>query len=120
MGFAFENFDAIGRFRKSDGEGTIDPSGELPDGSRFQGPADLKRILKDKKELVARNLTEKLMTYALGRGLEYYDERAIRKIVADLGAADYKFSALIIGIVQSDPFRLRRGTDLVKQHAGAE
>jgi mono/diheme cytochrome c family protein len=120
MGFAFENYDAIGRYRSRDGEGAIDPAGELPDGSKFDGPAQLKEILKNKKDLVARNIAEKLLTYALGRGLEYYDERALRKIVADLGAGDYKFSILATSIVTSDPFRLRRGTKLIEQHAGAE
>ncbi len=120
VGFAFENFDAIGRFRAKDLEGPIDPAGELPDGSKFQGPAELKEILKGKKELVARNVTEKLLTYALGRGLEYYDERTIRRIVADMGRADYKFSSLVLGIVNSDPFRLRRGTRLMEQASGAE
>jgi hypothetical protein len=120
MGFAFENFDALGRFRSKDGDATIDPAGELPDGSKFQGPGELKEILKGKKELVVRNLTEKLMTYALGRGLEYYDDRAVRKIGADMAKADYKFSALVAGIVKSDPFRLRRGTKLSDQAAGSE
>ena len=119
VGFAFENYDAIGRHRSKDLEGAIDPSGELPDGSKFQGPSELKDILKGKRELVARNITEKLLTYALGRGLEYYDERTVRKIVADMGKADYKFSSLIIGIANSDPFRLRRGTKMMEQ-AGAE
>lgn len=120
MGFAFENFDAIGRYRTRDGEGPIDPAGELPDGSKFNGPAQLKEILRNKKDLIARNLAEKLLTYALGRGLEYYDERALRKIVADLAAGDYKFATLATSIVTSDPFRLRRGTKLIEQHEGAE
>lgn len=109
LGFAFENFDAIGRFRERDTDGPIDPSGKLPDGRSFQGPADLREILKEKKDLVARNLAEKLTTYALGRGLEYYDERALRKILAEVANSDYRFSSLVVSIVQSDPFRLRRG-----------
>ncbi|HSH95135.1 MAG TPA: DUF1588 domain-containing protein, partial [Roseimicrobium sp.] len=112
LGFAFENFDAIGRFRTSDRDGAIDPAGELPDGSTFKGPGDLKEVLKGKKVLVARNVTEKLMVYALGRGLEFYDERAIKKVMADLEKADYKFSTLVTSIVTSDPFRLRRGKEL--------
>lgn len=120
VGFAFENFDAIGRFRSKDGNDPIDPAGELPDGSKFAGPAQLKEILTGKKDLVARNITEKLLTYALGRGLEYYDERAIRKIVAEMSKADYKFSTLVSGIVNSDPFRLRRGTKLIQEQAGAD
>ncbi len=109
LGFAFENFDAIGRFREKDADGDIDPSGSLPDGSTFQGPADLRTLLRDQKELVTRNLAEKLLTYALGRGLEYYDERALRKMLADVASSEYRFSSLIVAIVQSDPFRMRRG-----------
>src|SRR5207253_3837822 len=69
IGFAFENFDAIGAYRERDGQSPIDPSGELPDGQKFDGPAGLKSILKGKKELFARSLAEKMLTYALGRGL---------------------------------------------------
>ena len=114
MGFAFENFDAIGRFRAKDGEGDIDPSGTLPSGQTFQGPAELKAILKQQKELIARNIAEKLLTYALGRGLEYYDIKAVNQIVTQMAQNDHRFSALAIAIVKSDPFRLRRGTDLIK------
>ena len=114
MGFAFENFDAIGRFRTHDAEGAIDPSGTLPDGRAFQGAAELKTILKEQKELIARNLAEKLLTYALGRGLEYYDTRAVSQIVTRLVQNDFQFSTLAVAIAQSDPFRLRRGTDLAK------
>lgn len=113
LGFAFENFDAVGRFRDADADGKIDSSGKLPDGKTFQGAADLRTILKDKKDLVARNLAEKLTTYALGRGLEYYDERAIRKILGDVARAEYRFSSLLVSIVQSDPFRMRRGLGTV-------
>lgn len=120
LGFAFENFDAIGRFRAKTDEGPIDPSGTLPDGKSFQGPAELKAILKGKQELVVRNLAEKLLTYGVGRGLEFYDNRALNQICAQTAKADHKFSALIIAIVKSDPFRLRRGTELVKQQEGAE
>ncbi len=117
MGFAFENFDAIGRFRTKDGEGDIDSSGTLPSGQTFQGPAELKAILKQQKELIARNLAEKLLTYALGRGLEYYDIKAVNQIVAQMAQNDHRFSALAIAIAKSDPFRLRRGTDLIKASA---
>jgi hypothetical protein len=120
LGFAFENFDAIGRFRKGDADGAIDPSGTLPDGQSFQGPNELKNILKDKKELVARNVTEKLMIYALGRGLEYYDERTIKKVVSEMAQNDYKFSTLVSSIVKSDPFRLRRGKELKEKYESAE
>jgi hypothetical protein len=120
LGFAFENYDAIGRFRAKTDEGQIDPSGTLPDGKSFQGPAELKAILKAKKELVVRNLAEKLLTYAVGRGLEFYDNRALNQICAQTALADHKFSALVTAIVKSDPFRLRRGTELTKANEGAE
>jgi hypothetical protein len=116
LGFAFENFDAVGRFRAKDGADVIDPSGTLPDGQSFKGAAELKSILISKKDLVARNVTEKLMTYALGRGLEYYDERTIKKVVNDMAQNEYKFSTLVTSIVQSDPFRLRRGKELKEKN----
>lgn len=109
MGFAFENFDAIGRFRTQDGKDAIDPSGTLPDGSAFDGAAGLRGVLKGRKELVARNLAEKLMTYATGRGLEFYDEPALKKVLAGTAKGEYRFSSLVLSIVQSDPFRMRRG-----------
>jgi hypothetical protein len=112
MGFAFENFDAIGAFRTKDAGFDIDPSGVLPGGQKFQGAADLKKVLREKKDLFARCLTEKMLTYALGRGLEHYDRRTVDCIVAALDNRDYKFSALVTEIVHSDPFRLRRGKAL--------
>jgi hypothetical protein len=111
IGFAFENFDAIGRFRNEDGKEKIDPAGRLPEGQSFAGPAELKKIIQGKKELFARNLSEKLLTYGLGRGLDYYDRPTVQKIVAATAADDYKFSRLIIEIAKSDPFRNRRGKD---------
>jgi hypothetical protein len=110
MGFAFENFDAVGAFRAKDGNFAIDPSGTLPGGLSFRGLAELKTILRGKKELFARCLTEKMLTYALGRGLEPYDRSTVEAILAALARDNYRFSALVIGIAQSEPFRLRRGT----------
>jgi hypothetical protein len=109
MGFAFENFNPIGAFRTKDGDFPIDPAGVLPDGKSFKDPNQLKAILKEKKELVARNLAEKMLTYALGRGLEWYDRRAVDTIVAGTAKGEYRFSALVLEVVRSDPFRLRRG-----------
>jgi hypothetical protein len=111
MGFAFENFDAIGAFRTRDAGFAIDPSGTLPGGRTFNGPGELKKILKEKKELFARCLTEKMLTYALGRGVEYYDRPAVDRMVATLARDEYRFSTLVIEISRSDPFRLRRGKD---------
>ena len=111
LGFAFENYNAIGAFRAKDGNFDIDSSGTLPDGRSFKGPAELKAILKDKKELFSRNLAEKMLTYSLGRGVEYYDKPTIDRIAAELARNNYKFSTLVVEIAKSDPFRLRRGKD---------
>jgi hypothetical protein len=111
IGFGFENFNAIGKFRTTDGEAPIDPSGVLPGGQKFNGPVELQQILRGKSELFSRCLAEKMTTYAIGRGLEYYDKPAIDRLVSALPKSDYRFSSLVIGIVQSDPFRLRRGKD---------
>jgi hypothetical protein len=114
LGFALENFNAIGAFRTKDGDFPVDPSGALPDGQSFKGPAELKAVLKGKKELFSRCLAEKMLTYALGRGLESYDRPAVDKITAALARDDYRFSTLVLEIARSDPFRLRRGKDEVK------
>jgi hypothetical protein len=111
LGFAFENFDAIGRFREKDGEFSIDPAGELPTGEKFSGPGELKEILKTRQALFARCITEKLLTYALGRGLEYYDRPTVDRITTALGQNGYRFSTLIVETVKSEPFRLRRGLE---------
>ena len=109
LGFAFENFDAIGGFRQKDGEFPIETAGVLPGGKTFQGPAELKTLLMEQRSKLSRNLTEKLMTYALGRGLEHYDRRAVLKIQTALEQHGYKFSTLAIEIAKSDPFRMKRG-----------
>jgi mono/diheme cytochrome c family protein len=109
LGFGFENFDAIGAWRDQDGKFPIDPSGVLPDGKSFKGPKELKAILKGKEEEFRRCLTEKLLTYALGRGLEFYDKASVEEISRKVAQANNKFSALIVEIVKSDPFQKRRG-----------
>ena len=110
IGFAFENFDAIGRWRVMDENFPIDPSGTMPDGTRFNGPSDLKKYLTS-GDTFTRALTEKMLTYALGRGLEYYDECAVAKIVESIHNDGNKFSALIKGIVFSDPFQKKQTKD---------
>jgi hypothetical protein len=107
VGFALENFDAVGRWRGTEAGQPIDASGGLPDGSEFVGASGLERALLDRPELLVRTLTEKLMTFALGRGVEYYDAPAIRKIVATARDDDYRFSQLILGIVRSTSFQMR-------------
>ena len=111
LGFAFENFDAIGGFRQKEGEFPIETAGVLPGGKAFQGPIELKAILMEQRAKLGRNLTEKLLTYALGRGLESYDRRSVLKIQTALEQHGYKFSTLAIEITKSEPFRMRRGGD---------
>jgi hypothetical protein len=109
LGFGLENYDAIGAWRDKDGKLPIDSSGTLPSGPTFRGPEQLKAILKSRSHEFARCLTVKMLTYALGRGLEDYDHCAVDKIVERVIAANYRFSALVQGIVESDPFLKRRG-----------
>jgi len=109
LGFGLENFDAIGAWRSKDGEFTIDSSGTLPDGNSFSGPQGLKAILKQKPDAFAECLTRKLMIYALGRGLEPADEGVVKEIVKSVSANNYRFSSLIMGIVESPAFQRRRG-----------
>ncbi|MFZ0591340.1 MAG: DUF1592 domain-containing protein [Bryobacteraceae bacterium] len=109
LGFALENYNAVGQWRTHDGNFPIDASGTLPNGRKFDGPAELKSILASNKQAFAQCITEKLMTYALGRGLEEYDRRAEDSITAQLAANGYRFSALITGIVNSAPFQMGRG-----------
>ena len=108
VGFALENFDAVGRWRDSEGGRPVDASGGFPGGSEFSGVAGLEQALLDRPELFVQTLTEKLLTFALGRGVEYYDARAVRKIVREASEKDYRFSELILGIVNSVPFQMRR------------
>ena len=109
LGLALENFDAIGRWRdRSETRGSIDATGELPDGTPFDGPAGLKNALLGHPERFVTTVTEKLMTYALGRGIEYYDAPAVRAIVRDAAEDGYRLSSLVKGVVRSAPFQMRR------------
>ncbi|HUY33387.1 MAG TPA: DUF1592 domain-containing protein [Pirellulales bacterium] len=108
LGFGLENFDAIGAWRDRDGSFFIDASGTLPDGSSFKRPSELKAILKARKREFATCFTEKMLTYALGRGLEYYDKCTTDEIAAALDHDGYKFWTLIQRIVASEPFQKRR------------
>jgi hypothetical protein len=109
LGFGLENYDAIGTWRSGDGKYAIDASGSLPDGRSFRGPDDMKTILKGDRDAFAVAITEKMLTYALGRGLERYDKRTVKAIAGRLGARQYRFSALVEEIVKSQPFQMRRG-----------
>lgn len=109
LGFALENFDLVGRWREKDGGENIDASGELPSGEKFRGPAELQKLLSStKRDDFIRCFAEKLLTYALGRGLEYYDRCAIDKIIEDAAKQDYRFSAFVIAVVESKPFQMRK------------
>ena len=117
LGFALENFDAIGTWRTQDGPHPIDNAAELPGGRKFQGAAGLKSVLRQHPDF-PRALASKLLTYALGRGLEPGDRRAVQGLVESLAKNDFKFSALLLGVVESEPF-LRRQPEPAKneQHA---
>ena len=108
-GFAMEQFDAVGKFRThNEANKLIDASGVLPDGMEFNGVAGLRDALLQRPDLFVTTLTEKLMTYALGRGIEHYDEPAIRAITRQAELQDSRFSSIILGIVKSLPFQMRR------------
>jgi hypothetical protein len=113
LGFALENFDGLGRWREtaSPGTGPIDASGVLPDGTPFNGPAGLREILLGRRDLFVETFTERLLTYALGRGLEEYDRPVIRRITRAAAGDDERWSAIISGIVTSAPFQMRRVSD---------
>jgi mono/diheme cytochrome c family protein len=111
LGFALENFDAIGGWRSTDAGAAIDASGALPGGKHFEGPAGLRQVLLGQREQFVRTVTEKLLMYALGRGVDYYDLPVIRKITRDAASNDYRWSSIILGIVKSTPFQMRRSME---------
>jgi hypothetical protein len=113
LGFALENFDGLGSWRveTAPGSGRMDTSGELPDGTKFSGPAGLRDVLVQKKEMFIETFTERLLTYALGRGVEEYDFAALRKVTRDAAQDNQKWSSIILGIVNSTPFQMRRVSD---------
>ena len=109
LGFALENFDGIGRWRTRGEDGAaIDAAGTLIDGRAVDGPASLRNALVERPEAFVATVTEKLLTYALGRGVEYYDAPAVRRIVRNAAADGYRWSDIVFGIAQSPPFRMRR------------
>jgi hypothetical protein len=107
VGFALENFDAVGRWRMTEEGRPVDVSGGLPDGSAFSGVSGLEAALLKHPDVFVGTMTEKLLTFALGRGIEYYDGPAVREIVRSARTADYRFSALVCAIVKSTPFQMR-------------
>ena len=111
MGFVLENFDATGRWRETDGGAPIDASVTLTDGSTISGPEELGTHLLSRGDEVIRTVTEKLLSYALGRGLEYYDAPTVRELIRDAADNEYRWSSLVHGIVKSMPFQMRRVSD---------
>jgi Protein of unknown function (DUF1592)/Protein of unknown function (DUF1588)/Protein of unknown function (DUF1585)/Protein of unknown function (DUF1595)/Protein of unknown function (DUF1587)/Planctomycete cytochrome C len=107
IGLALENFDGIGRWREMDGEAPIDPSDTLYNGIKVNGPASLREIVLSHPDQFVRTMTEMLMTYGLGRGVEYYDMPTIRSIVKDAARNNYRFSSLVLGVVKSPPFQMK-------------
>jgi hypothetical protein len=107
LGFALENFDAIGQWRTQDGKFPVDNTGSLPNGQTVQGPDGLKAVLKSDRDAFTRCLAEKLLTYGLGRGLEPSDQPVVRTIAQKVAADDYRFSRLVLEIVNSPPFQMR-------------
>jgi hypothetical protein len=112
IGFALENYDGVGKWRAKDSGSVIDASGKLPDGTKFEAPAGLKKLLLTKyHDDFVTTATEKLLTYALGRGLEYYDMPAVRSITREAARDNYRMSALIAAVVRSTPFQMRKASE---------
>src|SRR5262249_3901211 len=112
LGFALENYDGVGRWRTQDAGSTIDASGTLPDGTRVDGPAGLTELLLSRyRDQFVRTVAEKLLIYALGRGLEYYDQPAVRAIARESARDDYRMSSLIMAVVKSTPFQMRKASE---------
>jgi mono/diheme cytochrome c family protein len=112
LGFSLENFDATGQWRTKEEAGPVDASGRLADGTEVDGPVALRQALLKHPETFARTMTEKLLTYSLGRGLEYYDMPVVRAIARDAAASNYRFSSLVMGIVKSTPFQMKRAYEV--------
>jgi len=118
LGLALENFDGIGQWRMKEPGGNIDPNGQLADGSRVDGPVALRKAVLKRPELFVRTVTQKLMTYGLGRGMEYTDMPVIRGITSASAAQNYRVSSVVLGIVKSVPFQMKtaQNTGLVASH----
>jgi hypothetical protein len=115
LGFGLENFDAIGRWRDEVSGQKVDATGEMSNGAKFNGPAELKHILVGRRDEFVRNLAEKMLAYALGRGLEYYDVPTVRQIVKAVRAQDYRMTALVFEIAKCYPFQYRSQDQLTQQ-----
>ena len=107
IGFALENYDAVGAWRFKDADAPVDASGDLADGTHVNGVVELREALLKKPDLFVGTTTEKLMTYATGRAVTPYDMPAIRKIIRDSANTDFRLSSLVLGVVKSEPFQMR-------------
>jgi hypothetical protein len=108
IGFSLENYDLIGGWRDLDGGVPVNAAGRLADGTELDGPASLRRALLDRSDAFVTTASEKLLTYALGRTTEYFDMPAVRTIVRNAARDDYRFSSIVVGIVNSAPFQMKR------------
>src|SRR5439155_25061886 len=106
-GFSLENFDLTGQWRDIDGKTSVDASGELVDGTKLNGPATLRQALVSRSDAFVSTATQKLLTYALGRAVHYYDMPVVRSVIRDAARNDYRFSSLVLGIVKSAPFQMK-------------
>jgi hypothetical protein len=111
IGFSLDHFNGIGQSRALDAGVPLDVSGMLYDGTKFEGAAGLRKVLVDRQEQIVNTVTEKLLTYALGRPLQSYDQPAVRKILREASPSDYRWSSLVVGIVNSMPFQMRRSRE---------
>ena len=114
LGFALENFDTVGQFHSQDPQTLtpIDPSGVLPDGTAIKGPDDLRKALASRPDQFVQALTENLLTYALGRSIDYHDMPVVRKIVRGAAADNYRFESIVLGIISTDAFRKREAANV--------
>jgi hypothetical protein len=112
IGFSLENFDLVGKWRELDEGSRIDATGEMVDGTRLDGPTSLRRALLDRSDAFVTVAVEKLLTYAVGRVVAPSDMPAVRAIVRNAGGNEYRFSSLVVGIVHSEPFQMRRQDSL--------
>jgi hypothetical protein len=108
LGLALENFDAVGRWRTKELGGQIDTAGQLADGTKVSGPTELREAIMKRPEQFVGTMTEKMLVYALGRGLEHYDMPVVRDITRQAAKQNYKFSSVVLGIVHSTPFQKRK------------
>jgi uncharacterized protein DUF1585 len=118
VGFALENFDVVGAWRTEEPGGPIDASGQLADGRQVDGVVTLRNAILDRPEIFVTTMTEKMMTYALGRGVDVADMPAVRRVVRETKMTDYRFSSIVMGIVTSVPFQMRAAS--VERQSGTK